>query len=200
MKRLNRALHIGGLVLLFAATQHAQESTCKLKLADAPVLRGFRLGMTVDDLKKRYPKFHPATADPDGYVHQGFFIGADELSEMSAADRDGLGGLVFSFFDDKLMEFELDYNGFTAFGSIGAFVDAISTKLKFPGGAAWQEVDPKTRRLACDGFTATIKFEKKQSKYETETQALIITDDHSAKLLKERKANGPEQRRKIFKP
>src|SRR6266852_6197343 len=47
------------LLLTLAAPGSAQESSCKAKLADLPPaveLRGFRLGMTTDQVKARVPQ------------------------------------------------------------------------------------------------------------------------------------------------
>jgi hypothetical protein len=195
--------YVGSVVLTLLFIPYVvagQTGGCSAVHANAPDVRGFRLGMTIAQLQRRHPKFKPNRPDVYGYIGQSLWF-LQDVAEMSEADREGLSGLELAFLDGKLIDVLVKYDGFIEFGDISLFTQTIASKLGLPPETEWESIKhPPSRRLVCSTFTVVTQLLPKVSKYELETQSLRLFDQNAFEVLEKRKKEKPEQDRRTFKP
>lgn len=177
----------------------AISQSCPLKIESAPELRGFRIGMSIAEIKKRHPKFEPGEGDVDGYFGQSLWWTNAELAEVGPEDRAGATGIELGFLDSKLIQLKVKYDGFSEWGDIGKFTAVMIERLKLPS-EGWEVVDPKTRKLKCTGFTIKIKLDPKQGQYELEAPSVVVVDDNAVSEVIARQKSRKERRQRTFKP
>lgn len=85
------------------------DGLCKLRIEQSPELRGLRLGMTVEEVKRRFPALEIPPADEIG----GTGLEMGRYSPDWRGDRglnfEGLNGIGFSFLDGRLSRLSLRY-------------------------------------------------------------------------------------------
>src|SRR5262245_14564835 len=95
-----------------------QKSTCKLTLAQAPVIHGLRLGMTSDELFAIFPANEREEFDraqrlksaelPPNYGYTNFQF---SLSNYATKDRfTGISSITLGLFDRKVVTIDADYS------------------------------------------------------------------------------------------
>lgn len=142
------------LSLLSAATDAAAQ--CNLKreqLANAPELRGFRLGMSFDEVKTRVPQIQFGRPDKSGVTKTSISPTYDpRFDQASFAD---VRTISLDFLDGNLTSLWIGYEGSFKWKSVEEFANGISRSLKLP--AAWS---PKRggQQLRCDGFTMFVSM------------------------------------------
>ena len=139
-------------VFLFSINSSGQQCTLKSEqLADAPELRGFRLGMTFEQVKARVPLVQFGRADEIGVTKTSIkpLYDARFDKEFFADVRT----ISFDFLDGKLTTLWIGYERSFKWQTVEDFVTGISKSLSLP--AAWA---PKRagRQLQCDGFTILV--------------------------------------------
>ncbi len=103
---LARVLLTTLFVLSGTAFINAQENKCTLKIEQAPELRGFRLGMTVEQAKARFP-FIRVQVDNNFEFQKYGAIRGEDLRE--AGDFKGIENLSLLFLDDKVISIDVSY-------------------------------------------------------------------------------------------
>ena len=146
------ALHIFCSILLClvsAASIFAQQCTVRSdQLADAPELRGFRLGMTFDQVKARVPLVQFGRPDEIGLTKTSINPLYDpRFDKVAFAD---IRTISFDFLDGKLTTLWIGYESSFKWQSVNEFVRGITKSLNVTG--SWS---PKRggQQLRCDGFT-----------------------------------------------
>ena len=139
------------LMSLVAASASAQPSTCPIKidqLSDTPELRGFRLGMTYEEVKARVPPIQFGRADQFGVaktsINPSF---GPQFDKASFAD---VRTISLDFLDGKLVTLWIGYESTFKWQQLAEFVAGMSRSLNLP--AAWS---PKRggQQMTCDGFS-----------------------------------------------
>src|SRR5688572_585726 len=123
------------------------------QLADAPELRGFRLGMTFDQVKTRVPQVQFGRPDEIGLTKTSINPLYDPRFDKAAfAD---IRTISFDFLDGKLTTLWIGYESSFKWQSVDEFVKGISKSLNVPG--SWS---PKRggQQLRCDGFTVFVSL------------------------------------------
>lgn len=138
----------------FAATSSAQQCTVKSdQLAEAPELRGFRLGMTFDQVKARVPQVQFGGADEIGVTKTSINPLYDpRFDKVAFAD---IRTVSFDFLDGKLTTFWIGYESTFKWQSIEEFYRGISKSLNVPQTWAAKRGG---QQLRCDGFTILVSL------------------------------------------
>lgn len=140
------------LAALFTiTTATAQQSNCSVKidqLPDAPELRGFRLGMTYDQVKALVPPIRFGPADQFGVAKTSINPSYDpSFDKASFAD---VRTISLDFLDGKLVSLWIGYDSTFKWQKLEEFVAGMSRTLNLP--ASW----PAKRgapQMTCDGFS-----------------------------------------------
>ena len=184
-------------------------SVCTLKLEQAPEVRGFKLGMTIAQVKTQYPRLEVPKPNKYGLAQLLLeFVPSDLsmrkgmvtlenstlVSTHNYPEFQGLRYATFRFFDDKIYFIELQYDGKTKWRDIDEFAERISISLKLP--REWEEMQESEEQLLirCQGFRVIVKLENPT------TPLLHLSDPLPILLLKERRAESENKKRDTFKP
>ena len=145
------------LLTLFAASLPcvAQSNPCSLKERDAPEVRGFKLGLPFNEVRKSLPYKITAQREVDELGARKVDISVDlrvdrEFSAPWTQRFEGVEGVSLIFLDDALAFFELRYDSSTKWNDPLEFTAAIASSLKLPK-KGWRGRMPTF--LDCDGFT-----------------------------------------------
>ena len=151
-QRSRFALHLFCSILLcLVSGLSVSAQQCSVRsdqLSDAPELRGFRLGMTFDQVKARVPQVQFGRPDEIGLTKTSINPLYDPRFDKAAfAD---IRTISFDFLDGKLTTLWIGYESSFKWQSINEFVKGISKSLNVTG--SWS---PKRggQQLGCDGFT-----------------------------------------------
>jgi|SRR5215813_8013418 len=182
-----------------------QKPTCKLTLAQAPVIRGLRLGMTVDELFAIFPanereefdraqKLKSAELPPNyGYTNFQF-----RLSNYAAKDRfTGIGSLSFGLFDRKVVSIGAGYWNTPQFDRPGQLMEIITRQFGLPEFKDWPgyseyKNDPS---LSCEGFT----FQVYAGDAYNGSFSITLTDPAYKKIMEDRRQADRAKKREGFK-
>ena len=121
------------------------------QLSEAPELRGFRLGMTFDQVKARVPQVQIGRPDEIGLTKTSINPLYDPHFDKAAfAD---IRTISLDFLDGKLTTLWIGYEGSFKWQTVDEFVTGISKSLNVPG--SWS---PKRggQQLRCDSFTVFV--------------------------------------------
>jgi tetratricopeptide (TPR) repeat protein len=159
----------------------ASSQVCKLKVVDAPFLRGFRLGMPFPKLEgSRYERTLKDDLEVGKRVLVIYYRSEGELESVR-----------LEFLDNALARLEAQYHTAVEWRDVKEFALQVSESLRLP--THW-EVDSYEARLDCDGFyvsTEAILGNYPQIKLEV----LGYEDTVNKRLIELR-----ERRRRTFKP
>lgn len=152
-----------GLVL-FAATnlvvsnRGIAQVNCSLTEADAPAVRGIRLGMSTEQLLALFPastkrrEIKEALANaktPEGEIVYFAFEPGDADKNLF----DGVASILAGIAKGRVVEFSIQYLG-PAWSGVDEWVGTLSQTLKLPGVASWQHGPNETpnKVLRCKGI------------------------------------------------
>lgn len=151
ISNINRTLWLLVVALLSPTTASAQQPTCSLKidqLPDSAELRGFRLGMTYDQVKARVPQVKFGPADPFGVAKTSINPYFDpSIDKVAFAE---VRTISLDFLDGRLVTLWIGFESSFKWQSLDEFVTGMSKSLNLP--AAWS---PKRggRQMSCAGFS-----------------------------------------------
>ncbi len=143
------------LLLLAAGNIVAQNNQCKVKLSELPQateLSGFRMGMTMDQVKARVP--------------QVVFGGTDDLGTSktsinpyfdSRIDKSGFADVrtvSLDFLDGRITSIWIGYEPTFKWPTVADFVRGISQSLSLPD--AWSPWKSLGQQLKCADFQVTV--------------------------------------------
>jgi hypothetical protein len=149
--KLSKTFWLLPAALFFAAVASAQEATCTLKidqLPDAAELRGFRLGMTYEQVKARVPPIQFGRADQFGVAKTSLNPSfGPQFEKASFAD---VRTISLDFLDGKLVTLWIGYESTFKWQKLDEFIAGMAKSLNL--AATWS---PKRggRQMTCDGFS-----------------------------------------------
>ena len=150
---LNRILWLLLVALLTAATASAQPPTCGLRVDQLPEsaeLRGFRVGMTLEQAKARVPQLQLARPDPFGVAKISINPYFDpSFDKTTFAD---VRTISLDFLDGRLVSLWIGYESTFKWQTLDAVVAGISASLHLP--SEWP-VKRGVRQLTCNGFSVS---------------------------------------------
>lgn len=166
---------------------------CKLTLAQAPAIRGIRLGMSVDQVLAQIPG---SEADSDFLARLSRdYFGSRSATVMPSSyvtSREkfaGINSINLSFLDGRLVSFGIHYDG-PEWRSKEQFVARVAEVLNLPGVGYWKP------SLVCDGFEISAQTGSPKG-------AAITMKDTKVdigKVVHEREEVPKEKARRAFKP
>jgi hypothetical protein len=143
------------LILLCAATTLGQTTQCTLKLSDLPAtpeLLGFKLGMTMDQVKARVPQVVFGQTNEFGVSKTT--INPDFDPRIDKTTFAGARTVSLDFLDGRLTSLWLGYDASFKWTTVDEFVKGISDSLHLP--AAWAPWRTHGQRLHCADFQMTL--------------------------------------------
>jgi len=211
---MKQVILLAAVFMVLAAPGFAQKKPdskpekCTLGLDRSPELRGFRMGMTQDQVLRRLPGVSVEKPDKYGLARLRLSIidtsGVIKTSahdkavqpDITATPEDGsafvLDGLRFPdlkgvrklqmrFIDGRLSYLQVAYDDSSKWESIDQFVEAVSTKLNLP--RQWQapadaSADGQDKELRCEAFAISASLDGDQA--DTHVGPEIIVEDLAA--------------------
>lgn len=161
-----------------------QEAKCLIKLAEIPSmqeLRGFHVGMTIEQLKARLPKLEVRPADEFGFTSLNIF--PDYEPGIDKTSFDGVRTISLEMLDGRVFSIWIGYNKAFKWKTLDEFVSGLNTALKLPDH--WRSKF-RTRLLDCADFTVAVIPVG-------ENQSIKITDNTAKGLLDKRQAAKVEE-------
>ena len=179
------------LIVACCVQASAQGGGCSLNVGQSPQLRGLRLGMTVEQVRARYPRLPPMRADEFGQVKATF----GGLKDVDEAAFEGVNNISLNFVDDRLVGFAVGYEG-APWDNMDQLMARIREPLKLPGGWTGEGYSP--RRLSCDGF----QIEVGASSYSVQwlSPYIRVWEPGAEDVVARRAAEKRERQRQAFKP
>jgi len=151
ISNINRTFWLLVVALSSATTALAQQPTCSLKtdqLADSAELRGFRLGMTYDQVKALIPQVRFGPADPFGVAKTTINPYFDpSIDKVAFAD---VRTISLDFLDGRLVTLWIGFESSFKWQALDEFVAGMSKSLKLP--TAWP-LKRGGRQVSCEGLT-----------------------------------------------
>jgi hypothetical protein len=142
------------------------KSKCKMTLAQAPAIRGLRLGMTSDELFASFPADESEQSDraqqlknAELHPHYGYASFQFDPSRYSTGDRfTGISTLNFGMFDKKVVYLSATYSNMPILERMGQVMEIITRHFGLPEFKAWPGYSESLEHynspsLSCDGFT-----------------------------------------------
>lgn len=145
-------------VSLFAITWStycaAQETTCKMKIADLPViaeLGGFRLGMTPDQVKAKVPQVRFGHTSEFGVAKTS--INPDFDPTIDKTNFADVRTISLDFFDGTLSSIWIGFESSFKWKTTEEFITGISRELSLP--SQWSSKG-RTQQLNCADFNLSV--------------------------------------------
>lgn len=167
------------LLLSTLPTVAAQETKCTLKIAQlaaAPELRGFRLGMTVEQFKARVPNLLMRPADEFGATAVNIYPEHD--NKIDKASFEGVRTISLEFLDSRVTSLWIGYAPDFKWKNFDEFLAVVTRSLGLPD--AWQ-AKSRARQMACDDFQVTVSTIGGNP-------SIRLVDEAARRTLEERKA------------
>jgi len=134
------------------------ESGCALKLTESPVLRGFKLGMSLREVTARFRRFQMPETDSCGRLNLDFSEQWGTLRNLALKPEEltGLLRLRLTFVDERLAYIRVTYSRESAVSNPQEFRATLSDSLVLPGkwrvagggGDNWDQAHV----IGCEGF------------------------------------------------
>lgn len=159
MEQLRRLILCAALILSAYGFTHARTAAdalannCDLPLEKAPELWGFRLGMTVDELKARYPTVNLSRQDSFGLMTGVIYaVDANKAQKNYKWLLSGVSSVSLDFIDGKLSYVGVLYGLEFNFPDVDSYTTRLSNDYKMP--FAWQPSKDlsEVREMRCTGF------------------------------------------------
>jgi hypothetical protein len=128
----------------------AQTPPCTVKIEQLPnagELRGFRLGMTYEQVKARVPQVQFGRADQFGVARTSINPSYDRSFDQASFAE--VRTISLDFLDGRLVDLWIGYENTFKWQTLDEFVNGMSMTLNLP--AAWP-AKRNGRQLSCEGF------------------------------------------------
>ena len=174
----NKSLGLLTIILAGAIVATAQQPACTLKLdqmPDAPELRGFRLGMTYDQVRKRVPQIQFGPSDQFGVAKVSINPTFDRRFDQ--ASFEDVRTISLDFLDGRLVILWIGYDSTFKWQTVDKFVAGVSNSLKVP--AAWS-AKRGGQQLICDQFSLFVSMI-------AGSPSLRISDEEAPEIIAKRR-------------
>jgi hypothetical protein len=199
MKKLQLIAFMFGMVSIAAAQTSntgAGTAECKLKLAEAPAIRGIRLGMTIDQLLAVFPDSEKNESIRDQLSRSMFGRATASINPSSSSTFLGVKYLTLTFFDGELYSFNLHYDG-PVWNTGRQFATKVAEALKLPGIEFWRDLGSSDVYLMCDGFEVTTRMTGGPG---SSSISVRNREKDASKAYREREEAVKDKARNAFKP
>ena len=185
-----------------APPKKEEPPTCKLTAAQAPTVRGLRLGMTVDELIELFPGANPNNLKGRVEEAKGYWsFGKLGLNFPGTQHKDRLDKFSFgvSLFDGRVESFFVQYpfNNSSPYGRVYSkeqLIDKLVKSFGLPANEKWRDEYNAWLSLECQGFTLKVDYRGELN---------ISVKDNSKSIeeqIKQRQAEDGEKKRAAFIP
>lgn len=167
------------LLLICALAAAGQETKCTLKinqLESVPELRGFRLGMTLEQVRARVPKLALRPADEFGAAAINIY--PEYNDKIDKATFAGIRTISLAFLDERVVMLWVGYTPDFKWKAQDEFLAQMTRALRLPD--SWQ-TKARGRQLSCDDFQITVSSIGGNP-------SIRFTDEAAHRTLEERKA------------
>jgi hypothetical protein len=181
------------LVFVCAGAFDSEAQECSLKPEQAPMARGFRLGMTTDEVREKVTGVGGLDrVDELGITDTTVY----PFQMKSKDDAQGLQNIKLMFLDKRLTDIELRYDGSTRWDGVEQFAAKVSESLQLPkmGKGRFGFLNRRTRALECGGFRVQAAL------VEDDRGVLTLSEGGVREVVEKRKADLREKQRLTFKP
>ena len=149
-----------GVILALASVAVAQTAAteCKLKVGQAPAIRGIRLGMTDQEVLAVFPGASNKESIRERLSNTRFGIATITINPSYYGSKDkfeGVQSVGLGFLDGELNFFSLMYSG-PSWNSPEQFAASVAQSLKLPGIESWRQYFGG-QALKCDGFQISVQ-------------------------------------------
>jgi hypothetical protein len=184
-------------------------ATCSLTPAQAPAIRGIKLGMSTEELLALFPgsSYRPeikqALATAEGYPNYGVV----DLTFLPAGYADaflrrfaGVRQIDGKLFDGQVAQFRIAYIGRESrpsgplWHNVEEFVSKLSESLALPAARDWQANGETSKILKCNGFEIIASI------YNEGGGDIMLRNTTYMDVKKGRAAVDEEKQRREFKP
>ena len=144
------------IILAGSIVASAQRPACALKLdqlPDAPELRGFRLGMTYDEVRKRVPQIQFGPSDQFGVAKLSINPAFDRRFDQ--ASFEDVRTISLEFLDGRLVILWIGYESTFKWQTVDKFVAGISKSLNL--SAPWS-AKRGGQHLICDRLSVFVSM------------------------------------------
>jgi hypothetical protein len=155
-----------------------QDTKCALKLSelpDAPELRGFRVGMSIEQVRTRMPKLQLRPADEFGFTSLNIF--PDYEPGLNKASYEGVRTISLDFLDGRVYSLWIGYDKTFKWQTVDEFVTGFTSALKLSN--SWR-TKFRNRLLDCADFSVTVAPV-------AESPSVKLVDERARELLDKRK-------------
>ena len=197
--------HVLTLLTLISLTVSADaqtpESNCRLTAADAPTVRGLRLGTSTDDLLALFPagakrnevKGAVAKAKSTGggeVVFLSFYPATDSGKEQFAGVESVSAGLL----NGRVADFTVLYGGVT-WSAVDDWVAKLAETFKLPAAQTWMAGPNETpnKILRCDGIAI-------EAAIQGGSASIRVSSAEALKIMSDRANASDERKRREMKP
>lgn len=177
----------------------ATNAKCSLTRAQAPEIRGIRLGMSTDQLQNLFPEDKNRQRITDAIrvskLGEQYGVGRLDLHPEKGVDNPRLAGVNYInvvLLDERVTSFHVAYIG-PEWKNIDQFITRLSEGLRLPG-SAW-EIGSTSGQMKCDGFRVDA--------YATSgsTESIVRVQDTSThQIVEARREAEKEKVRQAFRP
>jgi hypothetical protein len=177
--RPNKLFFAISFIFACISSPAAQENRCTLKLAELPApqeLRGFRVGMTLEQVRARLPKLQVPPQDEFGFTSLNIFPAHEPGIDKAAFE--GVRTISLDLLDNRVYSLWLGYDKSFKWQNTDEFAKGMAAALKLP--EAWR-TKFRTRVLDCADFTLSVIPVG-------ESQSIKIVDNAAKDLLDSRQA------------
>ncbi|HEU0184879.1 MAG TPA: hypothetical protein VFS27_06155 [Blastocatellia bacterium] len=182
-----------------------QKPTCKLTLAQAPAIRGLRLGMTSDELFTIFPanereEFDRAQKLKSAELPPNYGSAFFQFVPSNYATKDrftGIYQLNFWLFDKKVVSIVAYYGSAPQFDRPGQLMEIITKQFDLPEFKDWPNYNEYSGipSLPCEGFT----FQVDANNATGGSFTITLTDPAYKKIVEDRKQADRAKKREGFK-
>ena len=178
---------IFALCLAAAHAQQAQAQVCTLTVEQAPELRGFRLGMTTEEIRARFPG---ALVRQMGFGSSSAQLTQAAFGQGNADAYKGVNDINLLFLDDHLAYLAVGYDQTVPWKNAGQFAARVSEFLKLPD--AWRDgAGNGNKVLTCAGFDVIVT---------PGINTVTLTIPGYSEVLRQRREQHEEKLRQDFRP
>ena len=171
-------------------------TSCTLKMSEAPVIRGLKLGMTVEEVLAVFPgskddaELHSTLSKPPGrFGNSSFLITPSKYG--SAANYKDVSRINISLLDGRVSSFTVNYVSRQS-PSVDKFIEKFNEGKNLPPPDQWEPypgMDTQMKTLTCNGFSIRI-FDGGEG---ANLDYVLVEDLEADKTLKDRRKKAREQ-------
>lgn len=173
-----------------------QGGACTLKMAEAPAIKGLKLGMTVEQILALFPgskqdsQLTTSLSTSTGRFGNSTFV-ITPSKYGSAANYKEVSGLNFSMLDGHISNFTINYSG-PQWENVDQFIEKFNQGKNLPSSDHWEPyagMETQMKTLTCDGFSIRIFAGGEGGNL----NYVLVQDLEADKKLKDRRKKAREQ-------